>query len=103
MITAEWTAILATLGEKASVVLGIYLGFRLLLIGLVAGVATFHHDEERRADARKVLKRLLPYGRRHRSVSRAAKTLPPPDGGAQPPEQVASARQIAQVHPKRLG
>jgi hypothetical protein len=31
MITAEWTAILATLGEKASVVLGIYLGFRLLL------------------------------------------------------------------------
>jgi hypothetical protein len=93
MIPPEWAVIFAALGEKGSVVLGIFFGGRLLLISLATGVATFHRDEKRRADARKVLKRLLPYGRRHR----APKTLPPPEGDERPPAQVASVQEIGRA------
>jgi hypothetical protein len=111
MITPELAAILAALGGKTSaVLLGIYLGGRLLMllwrglmIGLATGVAILDSDKDRRADALKVLKRLEP-SRRHLWLwSRAPKTLPPPDGDEQPPEQVASAQQTDRVRPKRHG
>jgi hypothetical protein len=105
MITTEWIAIAPALGSKAAVVIAVLVGvrlLRLLLVGLAAGVGLFHSDEERRADARKVLKQLQ-LRRRHRSRIRVPKTLPPSDGDERPPEQVASARQIAQVHPERRG
>jgi hypothetical protein len=60
------TPILAALAEKAPVLLGILLVGYLLLIALAAIVGTLHPDESRRADAQKVLKRLLGIARRNR-------------------------------------
>jgi hypothetical protein len=108
--TTEWAAIFAALGEKTravTVLLGIFLGgrllltgWRMLLIGLAAGVAIFDSNKDRRADALEVLPRLLSTGRRR---NRVPMTLPPSGDDERPPEQVASARQIAQVHPRRRG
>jgi 4-hydroxybenzoate polyprenyltransferase len=66
VITSEWFAILGTIGQQAHVVLAIFVCGYFLLIAMTAAVATFHHEADRRVDARKVLKRLLPHGRRHR-------------------------------------
>jgi hypothetical protein len=93
VIPAEWTPILAALGEKAPVVLGILLGTYLLLISLATGAAIFHPEEGRRADARKVLKRLLPWGRRNESASRVPKKPLPSGGEEPPPAPVASAQE----------
>jgi hypothetical protein len=99
----EWTAILLALGQKAPLFLAILVGGYFLLVAMAAIVATFHGNYDRRADARKVLKRLLPYGRRHRSWSRGPKTLPPPDGDERLPEQVASAQATDRARPERHG
>jgi 4-hydroxybenzoate polyprenyltransferase len=66
MITSEWFVIVGTIGEQAHVVLAIFVCGYFLLIAMTAIVATFHRESDRRVDARKVLKRLLPHGRRHR-------------------------------------
>jgi hypothetical protein len=92
-MTSEWIAIVAALGAKASIVVAIFLGIRLVLVGLAVVVGIFHSNEDRRADARKVLKRLLPYSRRQRSASHAARTLPPSGADGLPREQVSSVRQ----------
>jgi hypothetical protein len=108
--TTEWAAIFTALGDKTpavTVLLGIFLGgrllltgWRMLLIGLAAGVAIFDSNEDRRADALEVLQRLLLTSRRERSRNRVPMTLPQSGDDGRPPEQAASARQIAQVHPK---
>jgi hypothetical protein len=66
VITSEWFAILGTIGEQAHVVLAVVLCGYFLLIAITGMVATFHREANRRVDARKVLKRLLPHGCRHR-------------------------------------
>ena len=103
MITPEWIAILAALGGKASAVVGIFLCGYLILIGVATGVAVFHPKTERRADARKVLKRLLPHRGGPKSLVRAPKTLPPPGDDERPQEQVASVPRIDRARPKRRG
>jgi hypothetical protein len=65
-IYAKWIALLGTLGEQAHFGLGIIASGYFLLIATTAIVATFHSEAERRADARKVLKQLLPHRRRRR-------------------------------------
>ena len=66
MNISEWIAILASIGEQAHVVLAILAGGYFLLVATTTIVATFHREADRRADARKVLKRLLLHGRRRR-------------------------------------
>jgi hypothetical protein len=63
---SELIAVLGAIGGQAHVVLAILAGGYFLLVATTAIVATFHRDTDRRADARKVLKRLLPQGRRRR-------------------------------------
>jgi hypothetical protein len=65
-IYAEWIALLGMLGEQAHLGLAILAGGYFLLIATTAIVATFHSEAERRADARKVLKQVLPHRRRRR-------------------------------------
>jgi hypothetical protein len=65
-IYAKWIALFGTLGEQAHFGLGILAGGYFLLIATTAIVATFHSEAERRADARKVLKQVLPHRRRRR-------------------------------------
>ena len=64
--TSEWFVILGTIGEQAHVVLAIFVCGYFLLIAMTTIVATFHREADRRVDARKVLKRLLSHGSRHR-------------------------------------
>ena len=66
MQISEWIAVLASFGDQAHVVLAILTSGYFLLIAITAIVATFHREADRRADARKVLKRLLLHGRRRR-------------------------------------
>jgi hypothetical protein len=57
-----------TLGlfNQHPVLLSIVVCGYLIMIGIAAVVGSLHSDEKRRADARKVLKRLLGYTRRDR-------------------------------------
>jgi hypothetical protein len=63
MITPVSPSALA-IGEYAPVVLIVLASAWLFLIGIAAVVGTLHPDEKIRADARKVLERLVGHGRR---------------------------------------
>ena len=102
-MTATWATVLAKLAEGAPVLLGIVICGYLVLLGLATGVATLHPEQDRRADARKVLKRLLLLGRREDSGSERARTLPPADGDEPPPAQVAAAREKGRARPRHRG
>jgi hypothetical protein len=66
VITPLWTSGLAAVIEHAPVVLTELACVYVALIGIAAGVGTLHPDEKIRADAQKVLERLLGHGRRSR-------------------------------------
>jgi hypothetical protein len=61
MITSAW---INSLGEHAPVFLGLIVCAYVTLIGIAAVVGSLHPDAKRRADAQKVLKRLLGVARR---------------------------------------
>jgi hypothetical protein len=65
-IISELIATLGAAGAHAHVVIAILASGYFLLVATTTIVATFHREADRRADARKVLKRLLPHGRRRR-------------------------------------
>jgi hypothetical protein len=64
VITPAWVNSLSALGEHAPVLLGFIVCAYVVLIGVAAVVSSLHPDEKRRADAHKVLKRLLGHRRR---------------------------------------
>jgi hypothetical protein len=64
VIIPGWADSLSTLGEHAPVLLGFIVCTYVVLIGIAAVVGSLHPDEKRRADAHKVLERLLSHGRR---------------------------------------
>ena len=66
MITPASSGALSALAEKAPVVLEVVVCAYVVLIGIAAVVGTLHPDEKIRADAQKVLERLLGHGRRTR-------------------------------------
>ncbi|MGH3963012.1 MAG: hypothetical protein ACRDRY_07145 [Pseudonocardiaceae bacterium] len=63
MITPAWANSLSTVGEQAPVLLGFIVCTYVVLIGIAAVVGSLHPDQKRRADAHKVLQRLLSPGR----------------------------------------
>lgn len=67
MITPAWVNSVSALGEHAPILLGFIVCTYVVLIGIAAVVGSLHPDEKRRADAHKVLDRLL----RHGSAPRA--------------------------------
>lgn len=67
MITPGWANGLSTLGEHAPVLLVFIVCAYVVLIAIAAVVGSLHPDEKRRADAQKVLDRLLGIGRRYTS------------------------------------
>jgi hypothetical protein len=52
--------------DRHPVLLAVVVCSYLIMIGIAALVGSLHSDEKRRADARKVLKRLLGYTRREK-------------------------------------
>lgn len=64
MITPAPPNILSALAEHAPEVFVFVVCAYVILVGLVAVVGSLHPDEKRRADAQKVLDRLLGHGRR---------------------------------------
>jgi hypothetical protein len=66
VITPLWTNGLTAVVEHAPAVLAGVVCAYVVLIGIAAVVGTLHPDEKIRADAHKVLERLLGHGRRTR-------------------------------------
>jgi hypothetical protein len=63
VITPAWASSLSALGDHAPIVLGVVVCRYVVLIGIAAVVGSLHPDEKIRADAQKVLERLLGHGR----------------------------------------
>jgi type IV secretory pathway TraG/TraD family ATPase VirD4 len=63
VITPAWANSLSAVGEHIPALLGFIVCTYVVLIGIAAIVGSLHPDEKRRADAHKVLERLLGHGR----------------------------------------